>query len=105
MDKNTEWEDIVIKVRQEVRQKYNLYTSLDFGAYIRPENYFVSYIFLTTKELKDARKGDLLKEINEYHKEVMQKNGYPEDAIKDCDFASQEDCDKNCNGNWYYYYK
>ena len=43
--------------------------------------------------------------INEYHREQLKKNGYPMDGIKDCDFASQEECNNQYNGNWYYYYK
>lgn len=35
----------------------------------------------------------------------MKKNNYPSDAIKDCEFASQEDCEKKYGGSWYYYYK
>lgn len=32
-------------------------------------------------------------------------NIYQSQGIKDCGFASQEQCDKEYNGNWYYYFK
>jgi len=47
----------------------------------------------------------LIDEINEYHREMLKKNGYPELGVKDADFASQETCDRDYKGNWYYYYK
>lgn len=106
MEGNKLWEEMVVKTRKMVQEKYKmLYGSLDFGAYIHAENYFVSYIFETTNELNDAKKRGLLDDINNYHKNVMEQNGYPLEAIKDCTFAAQEDCDKKYNGNWYYYYK
>ena len=43
--------------------------------------------------------------INLYHKEQLKKLNYPIQGIKDCDFASQEECDEKYSGNWYYYYK
>lgn len=100
------WEKTVSKVRQEVESIFiDIYTSLDFGAYINPENYFVSYIFKTNAELATATDNGLLEKINDYHKKCLLQNGYPLKGIKDCTFASQEDCDKEFNGNWYYYYK
>ena len=42
--------------------------SIDFGAYIQPENYFVSYIFRTNAKLKAARQSGLTERINLYHK-------------------------------------
>ena len=79
--------------------------SIDFGAYIQPENYFVSYIFRTNAKLKAARQSGLTERINLYHKEQLKKLNYPIQGIKDCDFASQEECDEKYSGNWYYYYK
>ena len=86
---NEEWQKIVVKSRKLVEKKYqSLYASLDFGVYYAPEDYFVSFIFRTNKELKDAK-----------------ESGYPVEAIKNCDFASQEQCEKEYSGNWFYYYK
>lgn len=104
-EKNTQWEKIVFKTRKEVQEHFKeIYSSLDFGAYLEPENYFVSYIFRTTEELNMANHNGLLVKINNYHKICMYNNEYPENAIKDCTFASQEECEKQYNGNWYYYY-
>lgn len=102
----TEWEKIVCKVRKKVVRHFpQLAQSIDFGAYIAPENYFVSYIFKTDKALAKAKETGLLEEITIYHKTLMEENGYPVEAIKDCMFASLEDCNRKCNGNWFYYYK
>ncbi|MBB2183488.1 hypothetical protein H0486_11415 [Lachnospiraceae bacterium MD1] len=105
-NKNINWEKIVEKTRKEVVSKFpQLYSSLDFGAYIEADNYFVSYIFHKNDDLKEAENSGLTKTINQYHMQRMEVNGYPIDAINDCYFASQEECEKMYNGNWYYYYK
>ena len=101
-----QWEKMIRAVRLEVQGHFEeIVQSLDFGAYLEPENYFVSYIFRTNEELDQAEKSGLFVEISNYHKNCLRKNGYPQQAIKDCTFASQEDCEKKYNGNWYYYYK
>lgn len=103
---NAEWEKIVGEVRDEVVKHFpRIRNSLDFGAYIAPQDYFVSYIFKTDRELDAAAESGLLDKVIEYHKELMEKKGYPAEAIKDCVFASQEACDRECKGNWWYYYK
>lgn len=62
------------RTRKEVESRYpQLFCSLDFGAYLTPVSYFVSYIFCTNQELEQAEESDLLGEINEYHKECMKK--------------------------------
>ena len=104
--KNTVWEKIVKKTMGEVKKHFPIiYVSIDFGAYIKPENYFVSYIFRTNKELEEAKESGLVLQIIQYHRERMMRNNYPVEAIKDCVFASQEDCEELYNGNWFYYYK
>ena len=103
---NEEWQNIVLKCRKVVEKQYpELYASLDFGVYNSPVNYFVSFIFRTNKELEDAKEKGLTNYINAYFKSCMIDNGYPVEAIKDCDFASQEQCEKEYSGNWFYYYK
>ena len=100
------WERIVERTCRQVRWHFPLiYNAVQFGAYIKPENYFVSYIFKTNQKLLDAETSGLQKEIIDYHRKRMLANGYPEEAVSDCVFASQEDCDEKNNGNWYYYYK
>ena len=44
-------------------------------------------------------------QINSYHRERLIKRHYPIEGIKDCTFASQEECDREFGGNWYYYFK
>lgn len=103
---NEVWKNIVVKCREKVKERYpELYASLDFGVYFSPSDYFVSFIFFTNKELEDAKESGLTYQINEYFKDCMKENGYPIDAIEDCDFASQEQCEKEYSGNWFYYYK
>lgn len=46
MGTNKEWQEIIRTVSKEVSEKFKeIYASVEFGAYIEPENYFVSYIF------------------------------------------------------------
>ena len=100
------WKNIIARTQEEVKATFQeLYASVDFGAYIAPQDYFVSYIFKTEEELSNAKETGLLQKINEYHQKLLREQQYPEEGIKDCTFASQEDCDKEWNGNWYYYYK
>jgi len=105
--RDDKYEKIIMKTREEVKAHFReITTTLSFGAtHIKPEGYFVSFILATEKELQEAKKNGLTSRINDYYKERMKANGYPTGAIKDCTFASQEDCDKNYNGNWFYYYK
>lgn len=56
-EKNAQWEGIVGAARVQVQERFKeIFQSLDFGAYIRPEHYFVSYIFKTTEEMNRAEK-------------------------------------------------
>ena len=72
---------------------------------IQPDNYFVSYIFATDSQLETARQSGLTEQINSYHRGQLIKHHYPIEGIKDCTFASQEECDREFGGNWYYYFK
>ena len=100
------WEEIVDRTKADVQKRFSvLCLSVSFGAYIAPQDYFVSYVFKTTEEYETAKGKGLFEEINAYHRECLRKNGYPEEGIKDCTFASQEECDREFHGNWYYYYK
>ena len=78
---------------------------IKFGVYMQTENYFVSYIFATDAQLKATQQSGLTEKINSYHREQLIKRHYPIEGIKDCTFASQEECDREFGGNWYYYYK
>ena len=101
-----ELEIIVKKNQVEVKEHFKMIVlSMDFGGYIKPENYFLSYDFETIKELNEAKESGLIEEIKKYHRECLRKNGYPIEGIKDCCFASQEECDRDYNGNWYFFYK
>ena len=103
---NSDWEGIVKTVMYDVRQKYKMLDgSVQFGAYYEPDHYFVSYIFKTERELAQAKESGLTEEIIRYHLEQLRLYGYPEKGLKKCTFASQEECDREYDGNWYYYYK
>ena len=62
-------------------------------------------IFATDSQLETARRSGLTEQINSYHREQLIKRHYPIEGIKDCTFASQEECDREFGGNWYYYFK
>ena len=100
------WRNIVNEAGRGVKSKYpNVIHAIEMGAYIKPEHYFMAYVFKTDKELEQAKESGLLAEINEYHKELLRQFGYPEEGITDCTFASQQTCDREFKGNWYYYFK
>ncbi len=96
----------VLETMEQVKSKYReIIMSMEFGVYFMPENYFVAYIFDTDKKLEYAKESGLIDEINEYHKGVLREKRYPAEGIKDCSFDSKETCDREYNGNWFYYYK
>ena len=104
--KNNRYESIVKSVCKTVTDRFKeVYASLDFGAYIEPQDYFVTYVFAADKKLEEAAESGLTETIKAFHKSALEEKGYPPNGIKDCYFASQEDCDRSFNGNWYYYYK
>lgn len=106
METNQEWKNIVINTMVEVKNRYpQLCHAVEFGIFWAPEDHFVSYIFRTDQDLKQAEGSGLTDEINETHRRVLSDSGYPPEGIKNCEFASQESCDRDFEGNWYYYYK
>ena len=100
------WQKVIKACMEAVKNHFaDIVQCIEFGAYIQPENYFVSYIFRTSAQLTAAQQSGLTEEINSYHREQLKQHHYPMQGIKDCCFASQEECDKKYGGNWYYYYK
>lgn len=105
----------VEKIIKDVREKYPaLYTSFHFGAiHLAPQHLVVCFIFKSDHELNQAARNGTCESIERYWKESMLKNGWPEEAfsVKElghtatCVFASQETCDREFNGNWWYYFK
>lgn len=103
---NKQWQSIVKETMKIIRGKYpEISLSMEFGAYIAPENYFVAYIFSTDAKLAEAKESGLTARINADHKKVLKELGYPKTALKDCSFDSQETCNRENSGNWYYFYK
>ena len=100
------WQKVIEACMEDVKKHFaDIEQSVGFGAYIQPENYFVSYIFATDAQLKAAQQSGLTEQINSYHREQLIKSHYPIEGIKDCTFASQEECDREFGRNWYYYFK
>ncbi len=100
------WQKVIEACMEDVKHHFSdIQQAIEFGWYIQPDNYFVSYIFATDAQLEAARRSGLTETINYYHREQLTKRHYPIVGIKDCTFASQEECDREFGGNWYYYYK
>lgn len=100
------WQKVIENCMKDVKTRFtDIKWSIEFGAYIQPENSFVSYIFATDAQLKAAQQSGLTEQINSYHREQLIKRHYPIEGIKDCTFASQEECDRKFGGTWYYYFK
>ena len=94
------WQKVIETCMKDVKTRFtDIKRSIEFGAYIQPENYFVSYIFATDSQLEAARRSGLTEQINSYHKKQLKKRHYPIEGIKDCTFASQEECDREFGGN------
>ena len=105
-EQELKWHRIIEICMEDVKYHFSdIYQSIEFGAYIQPENYFVSYIFRTSAQLEAAQQSGLTETIISYHREQLKQHHYPIQGIKDCCFASQEECDKKYGGNWYYYFK
>ena len=69
MEQEMKWKKIMKSCMDNVKMHFaDIDKSIDFGAYIQPENYFVSYIFRTNAKLKAARQSGLTERINLYHK-------------------------------------
>ena len=100
------WRKVIEACMEDVKNHFaDIQQAIEFGWYIQPDNYFVSYIFATDAQLEAARRSGLTETINSYHREQLTKRHYPIEGINDCTFASQEECDREFGGNWYYYYK
>ena len=100
------WQKVIEACMENVKHHFDdIQQAIEFGCYIQPDNYFVSYIFATDAQLETARRSGLTEQINSYHRGQLIKRHYPIEGIKDCTFASQEECDREFGGNWYYYFK
>ena len=100
------WRKVIEACMEDVKHHFDdIQQAIEFGYYIQPDNYFVSYIFATDAQLEASQRSGQTETINSYHREQLKKYNYPIQGIKDCCFASQEECDREFGGNWYYYYK
>ena len=94
------WRKVIEACMEDVKHHFDdIQQAIEFGCYIQPDNYFVSYIFATDSQLETARQSGLTEQINSYHREQLIKSHYPIEGIKDCTFASQEECDREFGGN------
>ena len=72
IEQEMKWKKIMKSCMENVKIHFpDIDKSIDFGAYIQPENYFVSYIFRTNANLKAARQSGLTERIDLYHKEQL----------------------------------
>lgn len=63
-DQELKWRKIIEICMEDVKNHFpDIERSIEFGAYIQPENYFVSYIFHTNAQLESARQSGLTKYI------------------------------------------
>lgn len=99
------FKQIVEKTIEEVKRDFPNLNAVAFGAYYEANQYFVAYIFKTNQALSEAKEKGIIDKIKIAHREKMISNGYPIESIKECIFATQEDCDNEYGGNWYYYFK
>ena len=99
------WQKAIEACMEDVKNHFaGIEQCIEFGVYMQPENHFVSYIFATDAQLEAAQQSGLTEKLNSYHREQLRKHHYPIQRIKDCCFASQEECDAKHGRNRYYYY-
>ena len=90
------WQKVIEACMEDVKHHFDdIQQAIEFGCYIQPDNYFVSYIFATDAQLETARRSGLTEQINSYHRGQLIKRHYPIEGIKDCTFASR----RNLTGN------
>ena len=71
------WQKVIEACMKDVKNHFaDIEQCIEFGAYIRPENYLVSYIFATDAQLKAAQQSGLTEKINSYHREQLKKYHY-----------------------------
>ena len=50
------WRKVIEACMEDVKHHfYDIQQAIEFGCYIQPDNYFVSYIFATDSQLETAR--------------------------------------------------
>ena len=54
------WQKVIEACIKDVKTRFtDIKWSIEFGAYIQPENYFVSYLFATDAQLEAAQQSGL----------------------------------------------
>ena len=69
------WRKVIEACMEDVKHHFDdIQQAIEFGCYIQPDNYFVSYIFATDSQLETARQSGLTEQINSYHREQLIKS-------------------------------
>ena len=72
------WRKVIEACMEDVKNHFaDIQQAIEFGWYIQPDNYFVSYIFATDSQLETARRSGLTEHIKSYHREQLIKRHYP----------------------------
>ena len=72
------WQKVIEACMEDVKHHFSdIQQAIEFGWYIQPDNYFVSYIFATDAQLEAARRSCLTETINSDHREQLTKRHYP----------------------------
>ena len=76
------WQKVIEACMENVKHHFDdIQQAIEFGCYIQPDNYFVSYIFATDAQLETARRSGLTEQINSYHREQLIERHYPIEGI------------------------
>ena len=74
-EQEIKWQRIIEICMEDVKNYFaDIEQSIEFGTYIQPANYFVSYIFSTNARLKAAQQSGLTEKINLYHRAQLKKH-------------------------------
>jgi hypothetical protein len=92
-----------VKEREPVIFSNFHYDSIGIG----PKYLVIWYIFEKDDELREAENNGLVDELKILTLWELKANGYPEDVLSEIQiaFTTDEDIQKETNGNYWYYFK
>lgn len=97
------------RVREQIKNKNPpIFSNFHYGSIgLNPKYLVIWYLFEKDIELKEAEDNGLLDELKILTLWELKENGYPEEVLGEIQiaFTSDEDIQKETDGNYWYYFK
>lgn len=97
------------KVTEQVKDKKpSIFSNFHYGSVgINPKHLVIWYLFEKDADLKEAEDNGLVDELKILTLWELKANGYPEDVLCEIHvaFTTDEDIQRETNGNYWYYFK